>query len=320
MILFFSSLIQKKHRPYVALILFVMLAAMASTQLHANSPTASLGAAQALATEWGTLLEKHVNKSGGVNYVAIEKDFNVLEKHLAGYATLDPKALDEQSKKATYINLYNAGMIYNVLKYAKSVKMAVDSEAFRKLTINSIRVDGGNIWNGNYRLKLGGKDLNLDEIEHGLLRRQGNKTLDPWKVTTLDPRIHAAVNCAAVSCPRVREVAYAADNIDKMLDENFREYLSSQSQFKKIADDKLQANSIVYWYYEDFDSHGKEVLKTGGAGDYLGQYIKPDSVDAAWKMEHLRKNFNDRSKLSLKLSSAFAFEYDWLVNDVANKK
>jgi len=301
-----------------------LLALLAFPSIDAAANTDVAKATQDVAakqiSEWNSLLSRFVKGDGGVDYAGLNEHFSTLEKHVVAYGTMDPTALDDQSRKAAYINLYNAGMMYNVLKYTRAKGLIPGSDAFRGLQINAIRVDGGNIWNGDYRLPLGGKILNLDEIEHGLLRRQGNKTLTKWMVAALDPRIHAAVNCAAMSCPRVRETAYTADNVDKMLDENFYDYLSNSHQFKKAGDAKMHANSIVFWYYDDFDSHAKESLRLSGAGDYLSRFVRADAPDAAWKIEHLKKNFNNRSKLALKLSSAFAFEYDWRINDMTNVK
>ena len=67
-----------------------------------------------------------------------------------------------------------------------------------------------------YAYNVGGLLFTLDEIEHGILRcNKGHpnnkkavfKESDDRKsliMTTLDPRIHFALNCGAQSCPPIR--------------------------------------------------------------------------------------------------------------------
>lgn len=266
---------------------------------------------------WNQLLKNHVNVNGGVSYEGFENDLVSLTGFIDSYKSLSPATLDDASKTAYYINLYNATMIFNILKYTKEKKIKVGSDEFLNLKINDIKVEGGNIWNGKYKVNLAGIDVNLDNIEHGLIRGKADGDLGKLKVKVLDPRIHAAVNCAALSCPRVRELAYTAENLESLLQENMIAYLSSNKQFSKKDKDTMSANSIVFWYYADFDDHGQDVLKLKGAGDYLVSFIK-DTPDLSWKKTHLKENFNARNRLSLKLSSAFDFNYDWKINDIKN--
>lgn len=266
------------------------------------------------------LLQKHVRASGGVNYQGLAADKAAVDAILSGYDKLNLQGASPNARLAALINLYNIGMMANLLRYAASDNISIASPRFLALKINDISVPGGNIWNGDYKLKLSGTPLTLDEIEHGLIRGQAAapEALAAIKLPKLDPRIHAAVNCAAVSCPRVRERAYREDSVDAMLSENMRAYVSSEEHFAKVDDDTLKANKIVLWYYSDFDQHGK-ALGLKGAGDYLASFLAPQTKDKDWKTKHLQGNFNDRSQVSLKISSAFDFFYDWRVNDQRNK-
>lgn len=268
---------------------------------------------------WDAMLAKYVTKGGGVDYQGFDKDFASLEAFIKAHESVDMTGADDKTRKAVYINLYNATMIYNLLKHVRAEKIDVGSPKFLATQINDVKVPGGNIWNGDYKVGLAGKQVTLDDIEHNLIRGKAKDPLASLKVQTLDPRIHAAVNCAALSCPRVREIAYRPENVDAMLDENMREYVSTEAQFAKVDDDTLKANQIVYWYYEDFEDYGKKNGK-GGAGGYLAEFLTDGAKDRDWKAKHLKANFNDRGKVSLKFSSAFDFHYDWHVNDVRNKK
>lgn len=287
------------------------------------------GAAPALAASkidqltpiWNTLVSAHIKPGKGVDYDGIAKDKASLQRFIDGHADLaDIATADDATKKAAYINLYNATMMANILRYAESKKIAVGSAPFLALKISSIDVPGGNIWNGDYTVVLAGQKVNLDNIEHQLIRGQDvPKRLKALAVKTLDPRIHAAVNCAAKSCPPVRNQAYTAATVDTMLDENMRNFLSSNAQFSKVGDSKLRANSIVQWYYSDFDDYA-QAKGMKGAGEYLAPFVGQTAKDAAFKQKHLRTTFNDRSKWSLKVSSSYDWHYDWLINDSRNFK
>lgn len=255
-----------------------------------------------------------------MDYVAIkEKGMTNLNAYLDGFKSLDSSTYSDSAKTALYINFYNAGMIYNMLKYADANKIDVKSQKFLDLKINDLSVPGGNIWNGDYTFSFNGHQVNLDEIEHGFIRMKAKGKLKKFAVKKLDPRIHAAVNCAALSCPRLRETSYTPENIDTMLTENMVEWLNSDDQFRKVKDNQMQVNSIVIWYYKDFDDHAQKVLKLDGAGHYLAPFIKDTTKDAKWKREYLKEEFSDRNATFLRLSSDFKSVYDWQVSDIRNR-
>jgi hypothetical protein len=269
---------------------------------------------------WQTVLSASVTSDGGVDYQAVRKNEAKLDEFLKSYSDYNFTGVSENRKKADYINLYNAGMIKNILRYASDKKIEVGSPEFTKLNIQKLDLPSGNIWNGTYFLKFAGKEVSLDDVEHRLIRGVKAKDLEPFAVKGLDPRIHAAVNCAAMSCPRVRETAYLENTVDSMLEQNIREFMSSGNQFSKVSDDKMKANSIVFWYYSDFDEFARDKMSVGGAGSYLSRFISPTASDSAWKIAHFKKNFDNRSRLALKVLSEFDFDYDWTINDVRNKK
>ena len=271
-----------------------------------------------MTTVWHDLLSKHVDKRGAVSYLGFAKDRAKLASYLAKHQKLAVGKLSENTKKAVYINLYNAFMISCILRYARENKISLtDKKKFLSLEINAIRVSGGNIWNGDYKVNLAGQMVNLDDIEHGLLRGKTDGKLAQIKVKTLDPRIHMAVNCAAKSCPRLREKAYTENNVEQMLTENVREFVNAGKQLRWLeAQGKVALNKIILWYYEDFDQ--QKGSGGGGAGDYLINYMSATTAANTKLVRQLRANLNDRSKLALRFSRAFDFFYVWRINDTRN--
>ncbi|MFK7872579.1 MAG: DUF547 domain-containing protein [Oligoflexales bacterium] len=269
---------------------------------------------------WNEIVEKYVDQEGGVNYIGLSKE-KKLNSFIKSYQNLradEIKSWTNTQKTAFYINLYNATMMANLLRFAHEKKIPVASSQFIHLKINDIEVPGGNIWDGDYKVDIAGLKINLDGIEHGLIRGADIPDgFSGFEVSKLDPRIHSAVNCAAISCPRVREIAYTPTNINQMLNENMKEFLESDDQFRMIDNNTMYANSIVFWYYADFDK------QKPGAGTYLSQFLtvdktKPKSTNYL-KKKHFEENFNDTSRFVLKLSSSFDFDYNWAINDQRNK-
>ena len=72
-------------------------------------------------------------------------------------------------------------------------------------------------WDKNF--KIGNDKFSLNDIEHKTLRK---------KFT--EPRMHFALNCASMSCPKLRNEAYEADKLDKQLDDQARAFLSDKSK------------------------------------------------------------------------------------------
>ena len=105
----------------------------------------------------------------------------------------------------------------------------------------------------------------MDEIEHGVLRmnkghpnagRQEFEDADPRTqvaLTSLDPRIHFALNCGARSCPPIR--VYTEDRIEAQLDTASRSFLDQEvSLIKDPVTGKwtLELSKLFLWYGEDF--------------------------------------------------------------------
>ncbi len=275
-----------------------------------------------LAQAWHELVSKHVDRRGAVSYLGFAAQRQRLTAFLAAHGQLAIESWSETAKKAVYINLYNAFMIEAILRYAQENELSLTSEKFLRLAINRLRVSGGNIWNGDYRVKLAGQQVNLDDIEHNLLRGKARGKLAPLRIKTLDPRIHMAVNCAARSCPKLRAQAYRAANVEQMLEENMRTFVNAGKQLSWDAKrGKLVLNKIILWYYEDFDTHGHKVLGKGGAGDYLRSYLSATDKKTPATSQlaaQLSANLNRRVKFALRFSRAIDFFYRWQINDVRN--
>jgi uncharacterized protein DUF547 len=146
-----------------------------------------------------------------------------------------------------------------------------------------------------------GHMLTLDQIEHGILRKQ-ESALSALAPSQLDPRIHVGLNCAAVSCPRLWPEAFDGDRLEEQLDRAMTAFVDSPEHFS-VEEGLLIASALLDWYGEDFDTAGTP------AGDYLLGFMSPSRAD----YPELQDLLKGKSAREIKDSGA-RFQYDWTVN------
>ncbi len=106
------------------------------------------------------------------------------------------------------------------------------------------------------------RTLSLNDIEHGMIRNSrvwwAKGYLRKWfvprmekklRVTSLDPRIHFALNCGAKSCPPIR--SYEPENLDEQLNAATRSFLEQEVEFSE-ARDQLHVSKLFAMYSGDF--------------------------------------------------------------------
>lgn len=199
-------------------------------------------------SQWDGLLKKYVNDKGMVNYKGIRKDSVALNKYLdmLSVNVPDPEIWTEAAQLAYWINAYNAFTVKLILNNypVKSIKDIAGSIPF----INTP-------WDIKF-IEIGDETYDLNNIEHGIIRKQFD-----------EERIHFAVVCAAISCPRLRNEAYTAENLNAQLDDQAKAFLNDESK-NKITKDKASISPILKWYGGDFKD------KAPSLRDYVNQYSK----------------------------------------------
>ena len=200
------------------------------------------------------VLKDHV-RDGRVDYQAITSDSRFW-RYLDQLAATDPDTLpDEKAQLAFWINAYNA----------YTIRLIID-----RLPLQSIRDIGLGLpvvsgpWSIEFA-EIGGKTFTLNAIEHDIIRPRFK-----------DPRIHFALVCAAVGCPKLRPEAYEGVSLDRQLDEDARGFLADSSRNRFESDGKkLLLSQIFNWYRGDFDEAAGSVPK------YIARYVGPDARSVA---------------------------------------
>ncbi|SMF76737.1 DUF547 domain-containing protein [Pseudobacteriovorax antillogorgiicola] len=191
--------------------------------------------------KWTKLLKTYLTPEGNVRYAAWKKNTSDLDSYLKNLKNVSYKSYQSwtpDQKKAYLINAYNAFTIRLILNH-----YPVDS-------IKDIGSLFSSPWKKDFFSILDGRITSLDPIEHDWLRK---------KPELKDPRVHAAVNCASISCPPLRNEAFDANRIEAQLNDSTQAWLkdSSRNQFKK---GKAELSKIFDWFDEDFGGNDKGVL------------------------------------------------------------
>lgn len=186
---------------------------------------------------WNNLLQKHVDNQGWVNYKGLLKDRNELKKYLNLLSNNPPQSnWSKNEKMAYYINAYNVFTVELII------------ENYPLKSIKDLRRP----WKRKF-IPIGDELLSLDDIEHGILRNMN------------EPRIHFAVNCASVSCPKLYNKAFTANQLERQLDKLTREFINSSEN--NISENQLQLSKIFQWYEKDYLVNGIRSL-----AHYVSQY------------------------------------------------
>jgi hypothetical protein len=103
------------------------------------------------------------------------------------------------------------------------------------------------------------------------------KTLEDEKIREAykDARIHFAINCAARSCPPMRQEAFTGAQLDAQLDDQVRKYMAGNTtRVKKDGDGaEITTTKIMSgfpWFGSDF-----EKWVPGGKAAFVRKYLPP---------------------------------------------
>lgn len=112
-------------------------------------------------------------------------------------------------------------------------------------------------------IQLGGHTTRLYWLENSLIRRRFE-----------EPRVHFALNCASISCPRRPTEEFRGDRLGDQLTRETKNFLSQHRHFE-IDMDKgvVRLSSIFDWYTRDFGRGTKTVNRRAILFGYLSEIL-----------------------------------------------
>lgn len=189
---------------------------------------------------YDSLLKENVNH-GLVEYQIIKNNPARLIRYLRKLEDLDSLEYtnwNDQEKITFWINVYNAITIYGAIQnYPIKTKNLISMLLFPDNSIRQIPA----FWKTPLSPVMA-EDITLDEIEHEILRKEFN-----------EPRIHFALVCASIGCPKLQSFAYNPDSLDLQLDRATREFLRTKGVVIDEKKNRLYVSRIFSWYADDFN-------------------------------------------------------------------
>ena len=230
-------------------------------------------------SDWDVLLKKYthdITKENvhltSIKYIFLKNDkqFKYLIRKLEKFPVDSLKSSNE--KLSFWINVYNI-MAVKIISDHYPVKSIQDIGTWFDL-----------VWNKNAGI-VGGKAYSLNDIEHRILRKMG------------DPRIHAAIVCASVSCPDLATFSYKPEDISEQLDNRFKDLLANKTKgfFVHQTEEAIYISQIFKWFKKDFQ-------QAGGIINILNKYAPADKME---DLKHL-----ESGKYSLRY-----FDFNWSLNE-----
>lgn len=203
-------------------------------------------------------LKRHVYK-GLVNYQYSSRNSGEIELLYKTISEVDLTGASDSEKKSFYVNAYNILVIYQVTS-SYPLARPLDKEGFFDATYHSVA----------------GERLSLDELESSKMLKAYN-----------DPRFHFVLACAAISCPKLYNLAFKPENIDQLLDDRTRSALNDDGfLIVDNANKTVKISQIFDWYKSDF---GNEPIL-----DFINRY-RDTKIPSDYRIEY--------------------YEYDWTLNE-----
>lgn len=229
---------------------------------------------------WNSLLGRYVDTEGMVNYrgwKASAADVKALDAYLANLSRAEPsQPASKEAKLAFWINAYNAVTVRGILReYPTS-----------SIRNHTPKVFGYNIWD-DLLLWVGSRQYSLNQMEHEVLRKMG------------DPRMHFAIVCASIGCPRLLNEAYTAERLDTQLTTNAKHFFADRNKFQyDPRSGSIAVSPILKWFAEDFGQSDAQRLR------WIAPFLPSD--------EARQLALSGRAQVRY-------LDYDWNLNDQATR-
>ncbi|XP_065836519.1 uncharacterized protein [Oscarella lobularis] len=233
---------------------------------------------------WNEIMQHHVSPGQldgislhVVDYEAMRNDSR-LEAFLTILSSTNTSSFDRNETYAFFMNAYNALAINMIIQHPCT---GLGSPIKSILDIGSLN---HSVWKMNAGI-INGKEFSLDDVEDYLRNPQ------PFKE---DPRLHACIVCASISCPNVRTEAYVPERVHSQMSNQMRDFLSNTKKGMRLDKETntLTLSPIFLWFIEDF------YRAAGSVENFIFPYIS--STDAAF----IKENSPKKSY----------FKYNWNVN------
>ena len=192
--------------------------------------------------DFDRVLHRFVNEEGRVDYVALKQDSRDLDRYYLQLSVYSPDSTPalfptESDRLAYWLNAYNAAVMKTVLTH-----YPISSVGDIKPPMLLFFFPAKSGFFLFQRVTFGGKTTSLYFLEHWVIRSR-----------FADPRVHFALNCASVGCPRLPRYAFATEHLEEQLNRETRKFLAEERNLSINHQDRtVWLSSVFDWYKNDF--------------------------------------------------------------------
>lgn len=227
---------------------------------------------------WTKALSRFVDARGYVNYTALAADRADFDRYLQAIETQGPKSTPalfptRNDQLAYYLNAYNAQVWKGVL-----------ARGPEKDSVWKGGLISGYSFFVSMKIRVDAQETSLKELDDDVIR-----------AGFLDPRVHAALNCASKGCPRLPQSAFEGATLDQQLDAGMREFVA-EARNVTVDGGTVTLSKIFDWFEGDFLAYEK---RQGNADPEIVDYVNRYRADGAKLARDLKVKY---------------FEYDKSVN------
>lgn len=232
--------------------------------------------------DYAQLLSQYVTDEGWVNYDQLQQNRELLDRYYARLAAVTPETYKSWNRNQQLAFLLNA---YNAL----TLLAIIEQDPLK----NSIR-DIPGVWSSK-KFQVAGDSKTLDNIEHDVIRPVFN-----------EPRIHAAIVCAAKSCPPLRPEPYTGEKLDAQLEDQSKKWVNNPETGFRIdrQENKVYLSKIFDWFGEDWEP------EFGVKEQFAGN----DKQKAALNFISNYLSAEDQAYLKAGKYEVSYLDYDWSLN------
>lgn len=245
------------------------------------------------------VLSKYVDNQGRVRYAELKADANDLYTYCSQLARFSPDSHPERfpsrdHRLAYWINAYNASAMWIVLHH-----YPISSVMDVKPPFGFFFMPEGSGFFWFHRVVLGGKTISLYSLENSLIRKRFK-----------DPRIHFALNCASIGCPRLPKTVFAPEILDHQLKTETARFLAESRNLKIDHSGRtIYLSTIFKWFEADF---------TGILPEDAASAATPPLLEAVARLIP-----SERAQELRSVSATYRIDYspyDWGLNDGSSLK
>ena len=213
---------------FLMMLAMIVLAGCAAVPRPASAPAA---AGPPPYDAWARVLEKYVDAQGRVDFAGVARNRTELDRFVAYVYDVGPNNHPERFPTsdhvlAFHLNAYNALALHNVIE--AGIPSTLDG--VRKVNFFYLR-----------KVRVGGEAISLYDYENQVIRALG------------DARVHLALNCMSVGCPRLPREPFLGERLGEQLDREST-FFFNEVRNVQVDDTRrlVKFSEILRFYTADF--------------------------------------------------------------------